>query len=177
MASSYRDEQMVKRTLHGNTEAYAQLVEAHQQQAVAAANYLCGDFEAAQDIAQEAFVEAYSSLEKLKEPAKLAVWLHGIIRNLARKYLARKRPGELSLEDGDVAEPSTPSSEDYSDTMLVLQSLSLPHREVLTAKYLLELDYEEIAEMLGITINNARVRCFRAKQGLRAAMAGGGTDG
>ncbi len=174
MPISYRDEQMVRRTLQGDSGAYAELVRTHQTRVIAAAHHLCGDVEAAQDIAQEAFIQAYQSLAKLNEPAKFAAWLHGIVRNMARKHLARKRPQELSLERDRIPEPSTPPTEDSTDTILVLQTLPLAHREVLAARYLQEMDYEEIAQMLGITVNNARVRCFRAKQALRTAMAGAG---
>lgn len=159
--------------MRGDTRAYEELVGAYQQQAVAAAGSLCGDFEAARDIAQEAFIEAYRSLGKLNEPAKFGAWLHGIIRNLVRRHLHRRKPNEISLQEDGVKEPGTFSNEDYTDTMIVLQSLPLQHRDILTAKYVLEMDYEEIADMLGITINNARVRSFRAKQALREAMARG----
>ena len=49
---------------------------------------------------------------------------------------------------------------------------------MLAARYLQGLDYKEIAQMLGITVNNVRVRCFRAKQALREALhdAGGDVD-
>ena len=174
MPVSYQDEQMVKRTLQGDNGAYAELVRTHQQRVIAAAHHLCGDFEAAQDIAQEAFVQAYQSLGQLREPGKYAAWLHGIVRNLCRKRLARQRPHELSLERERIPEPAVSGSLDCSDTALVLQTLPLAHREVLAARYLQEMDYEEIAQMLGITVTNARVRCFRAKQALRSALVGVG---
>lgn len=173
MAGSKTDERRVKRALRGNTRAYGELVDDYEQQAVAAALSLCGDLEAARDIAQEAFVEAYRSLEKLKEPAKFRAWLHGIIRNLARRHLSHRNPDQISLERERVNEPGRSSNEGYSDTMMVLQALPLKHRDMLTAKYVLEMDYEEIAEMFDITVNNARVRCFRARQALREAMARG----
>ncbi len=162
---------MVKRTLRGDNKAYDQLVHSHQARAIAVAYHLCGDFEAAQDIAQDAFVQAYRSLGSLRKPASFGAWLHGIIRNLCRQYLSRRPPPTASLEGDAIPEPSQPPDESVEITSL-LQALPLEHREILAARYLQELDYKEIAQMLGITVNNVRVRCFRARQALREALVG-----
>ncbi len=87
---------MVKRTLRGDNNAYTELVRTHQARAIATAHHLTGDFEAAQDIAQEAFVQAYQSLHNLRKPAAFGGWLHGIIRNMCRRYLARRPPQAAS---------------------------------------------------------------------------------
>ncbi len=173
MPISRRDAQMVRRVLKGDNDAYAELVNAYQGQAVAMALHLCGDFETAQDLAQEAFLQAYRSLAGLKHPAAFRAWLYGILRNVCRKHLSRRPPPAASLQGNGVPEPSAPA-DDSVEMRSVLNTLDLEHRELLAARYLLEMDYKEIAQMLGITVNNVRVRCFRAKQALRAALAGDG---
>lgn len=172
MPRSERDAQMVKRVLRGDRNAYAELVQAHQERLLASARYLSGDSEAARDLAQEAFITAYQSLGKLQEPAAYGPWLHGILRNLCRKHVAHRRPA-VSLDDGHTPEPATPPDTTVEVEQL-LQTLPLEHREVLAARYLQDMDYEEIAQMLGLTVNNVRVRCFRAREALRVALAGGG---
>jgi RNA polymerase sigma factor (sigma-70 family) len=167
---------MVKGTLRGDRNAYAELVQVHQARLVASAGYLCGDPETAQDLAQEAFITAYQSLRGLREPAAFGAWLHGILRNLCRKHLARRPPAPASLEQDDVPEPSTPPDTSV-EVAALLQTLTLEHREVLAARYLQDMDYEEIAQMLGLTVNNVRVRCFRAREALRVALAGAGGVG
>ena len=163
---------MVRAALRGDNNAYADLVAAHQARALATAHHLCGDFETAQDLAQEAFVAAYRGLHSLQEPASFGPWLHGIVRNLCRKHLSRRPPPAASLEQDSIPEPMTPPDQSVELASL-LQTLPLADREILAARYLQELDYEEIAQMLGITVNNVRVRCFRARQALREALAGG----
>jgi RNA polymerase sigma-70 factor (ECF subfamily) len=175
MPNSAQDAKMVSQVLRGNQSAYADLVQAHQGRALACAHHLCGDYEAAQDIAQEAFVTAYRSLPNLHDPAAFGAWLHGIVRNLCRKHHARQQPPMASLEQDPVPEPAAPPDTTVEMDSL-LQTLPLAEREILAARYLQELDYEEIAQMLGISVNSVRVRCFRARQALRAAM-GGGLDG
>lgn len=162
---------MVRQALRGDRSAYAELVHAHQARALAAAHHLCGDFETAQDLTQEAFVAAYRSLPSLRDPAAFGAWLHGIVRNLCRKHLAHRPPPAASLEQDPVPEPAAPPDQSVEIASL-LQALPLADREILAARYLQELDYEEIAAMLGLTVNNVRVRCFRARQALRAALAG-----
>jgi len=173
MPNSAQDAQMVRQVLRGNRDAYAALVQAHQGRALACAHHLCGDFETAQDLAQEAFVQAYRSLRSLHDPAAFGAWLHGILRNLCRKQAGKASPPMASLEQDPVPEPSAPPDQSIEMTSL-LQTLPLSDREILAARYLQELDYEEIAQMLGISVNNVRVRCFRARQALREAYAGAG---
>ena len=164
---------MVKRTLRGDKDAYAELVRTHQARALASASYLCGDFETAQDLTQEAFVAAYQYLRNLEKPEAFGSWVQGIVRNMCRRYLSRRPPVAASLEQDEVPEPAAPPDNSVEVASL-LGILPLEHREVLAARYLQELDYEEIAQMLGITVNNVRVRCFRARQALRQALAGAG---
>lgn len=162
---------MVEQVLRGNQNAYAALVQAHQARTIACARHLCGDFEAAEDIAQEAFVTAYRSLHHLNDPAAFGAWLHGIVRNLCRRHLARRQPPAVSLEQDPLPEPSTPPDQSI-ETQSLLDTLPLAEREILAARYLQQMDYEEIARMFGISVNNVRVRCFRARQALRAALEG-----
>jgi RNA polymerase sigma-70 factor (ECF subfamily) len=184
MPVSSEDAQMVKRVLRGDKDAFAELVRAHQGRVLAAARHLCGEEEAAQDLAQEALVEAYRSLGKLREPAAFGAWVYGITRNLCRRYLARRPPATASLERDPLPDPPAPVEEDRSEVLVALGGLPLEHREVLAARYLQELDYAEIGTLLGITPGNVRVRCFRARQALREALvcaptreAGGGGNG
>jgi RNA polymerase sigma-70 factor (ECF subfamily) len=161
--------------LRGDQRAYADLVRAHQDRLLASAYHLCGDRDLAQDLAQEALVQGYSSLGTLRDPGSFGPWTYGILRNLFRQHLAHRPPAEVSLERDPVAEPPAPA-DDLSETRMVMQTLPLEHREVLAARYLQELDYAEIAALLGLTVNATRVRVFRAKQALRAALAGEGGE-
>jgi RNA polymerase sigma-70 factor (ECF subfamily) len=156
--------------LRGDQRAYADLVRAHQDRLLASAYHLCGDLDAAQDLTQECFVQGYQSLGTLRDPGAFGPWLYGILRNLFRQYLAHRPPAAVSLERDTVAEPAAPA-DDLGEMRLVMQTLPLEHREVLAARYLQEMDYAEIAAALGLSVNATRVRVFRAKAALRAALA------
>ena len=160
------DAQVVKRVLQGDADAYAVLVERHQGSLVAAAHHLTGDPEAARDLAQETFIDAYRQLRQLREPSKFAGWLLGILRNKCRKHLSRRQPDSVPLDEAPAPSTTDPEPEGGPLTELLGQ-LPLADREVLAARYISELSYSDIARTLETTVNNVRVRCCRARQRLR----------
>jgi RNA polymerase sigma-70 factor (ECF subfamily) len=168
------DEELVEAVRQGDREAFGPLVERYQRRMVAAAYHLVGNFHEAQDLAQESFVEAYCSLSRLREPGRFKSWLHGILYHKCLKYLRRRKPAVISWESGELEERLiVPSPEEQWtwDLVPLLNQLPPPYREVLAAKYLEDLGYDEIAARLGTTVNNVRVRCCRAKQALRELIA------
>lgn len=166
------DAKLVARTLKGDRAAFSELIRRHQARALAAATHLVGDCEAAEDLAQEAFVEAYRGLAGLEDPARFAGWLYGILRNRCRRFLARRPPQMLSWEADEVPEPIANDPEpETSEIIPLLNTLPQDSREILAARYLHDMSYAEIAEMLGITAGNVRVRCFRAREALRELLA------
>lgn len=164
------DAQVVRRVLGGDADAYAVLVQRHQRAAVAAAHHLTGDAEAARDIAQDAFVDAWRGLDGLRDQAKFAGWLIGIVRNKCRAFISARTPGEVPLDDAPAPRVDPPEPQDGPISEM-LSMLPLKDRELLTMRYIAEMSYSEIAAQTGMTVNNVRVRCCRARQHLRALMA------
>lgn len=161
---------LIEATLRGDVEAFGKLVQRYQHSMVASARHLTRNADDAEDLAQEAFVDAYRNLGLLKDRAKFRAWLFGILRHKCLTYLQRRRPEPVSLDEiGDL--PAATAGDDGADLAELLDSLPLPYREILAARYLQELSYEEIAAALGTTVNVVRVRCCRARERLRAIYA------
>ncbi|HEY3418163.1 MAG TPA: sigma-70 family RNA polymerase sigma factor, partial [Armatimonadota bacterium] len=162
------ERKLVAAAQRGDTKAFEQLVRAYQRVLVASARQIIRQSEDADDLVQEAFIDAYQGLRTLQEPAKFRAWLFVILRNKCYRYLQRQHPEELPLDDyiEQLAEP-TPLTSDLPLAEWIEQ-LPLGDREVLAARYLQELSYREIAEVLGITEEAARTRCLRARARLRA---------
>src|SRR5437879_12801123 len=76
------DAPLVELGLHGNRDAFCQLVSRYQSPICALAYSACGDISHSEDLAQETFIIAWRKLSDLKEPAKFKSWLYGIGRNL-----------------------------------------------------------------------------------------------
>lgn len=170
------DAELVSRALLGETEAFSCLVDRHRHAMLASARQLVADPDQAVDLAQEAFIEAFRSLRNLRDPANFRPWLFGILRNRCRKHIARRRLVAVPLdEETDIAAPMAVAEEEDEDLGRIRAALDrLPprYREVLTAHYLADMDYEEIALALGSSVNNVRVRCCRARERLRQLLSG-----
>lgn len=164
------DVTLIEAVLSGNAEAYGELVRKYQHSLVASARHLTRSMDDAEDLAQDAFVDAYRNLRQLHDRSKFRAWLFGILRHKCLSYLQRRRPEERSLDDYAESLAAPTPSEGAGLTEL-LDSLPLAYREILAARYVQELSYEEIAEALGTNVNAVRVRCCRAKERLRELFA------
>jgi RNA polymerase sigma-70 factor (ECF subfamily) len=162
------DAALVMAVREGERDAFAVLVDRYQDRVVAAAYHLVGDRDAAEDLAQDAFVEAFRQIRALRDPARVGAWLHGIVQRLSYKWL-RRSSRQTSVENETFEQmPAVPDKhDDPGDLCELLNELPDQYRQVLAARYLEDLEYEEIAEQLGTTVNNVRVRCHRAKTRLR----------
>jgi len=161
------DEQIVRRVRQGDLEAYGELVARYQRRLTAAAHHLVGDEDAARDVAQETFIEAYRHLDQLRDAARVGAWFYGILRHRAHAWLSSRRP-TVSWEDESVEEwfvAADPA--ERIDLSAFLDRLPAADRDALAARYLMDLSYEEVARALGTTPQNARVRVCRAKERLR----------
>jgi RNA polymerase sigma-70 factor (ECF subfamily) len=168
------DADLVYRVLDGDAEAFRGLVDRYRDRVVAAAYRMLGDAESAQDVAQEAFVESYRRLHKLRETHKYRQWLFGILHNRCLKQLRRRRFPFVSWEETDADswyQPADGSPEAGDRLSPVVRRLRPEYRAMLAARYLEDMSYEEIARTMGLTEVNVRVRCHRAKQKLRELVA------
>ncbi len=163
------DRALVAATLRGEVEAFGQLVRKYQRPLVGVACQLLRSREDAEDVAQEALLTAYQRLAQLQDGSKFRAWLFVILRNKCLDFLRARQPEALSL--AECAELPTPTGAATAQEVLaVLHALPFSDRELLTARYLYELDYREIADMLGISVQTAYVRCNRARERLRDVL-------
>ncbi len=164
------DVTLIEATLAGDVEAFGKLVARYQHSLVASARHLSRNAEDAEDLAQDALVDAYRNLRTLKDYTKFRAWLFGILRHKCLNYFKRLGPEHVRLDDysDSLAAPTPDVGVDVAE---LLDGLPLVYREILAARYLQELSYAEIAETLGETETNVRVRCCRARERLRALFA------
>lgn len=153
---------------------FEELVNRYRKTLTAAAYHLCDNWEAACDLVQDTLLDAYRSLDSLRDQDKAGAWLFTILR---RKAAAYRRTRHLETEL--TTEPSVPPLDDVETLVrgIVIEqmaNLSREDREILAGKYLLGLSYQELAEALGSNDGAVRVRCFRAKEKLREVLSGAG---
>src|SRR4051812_11462537 len=116
--TSPADADLVARSVDGDRDAYAAIVERHQGVICALTYAATGDLHRSQDLAQETFLAAWKDLGSLKDPAHLRPWLRGIARNLvhsARRKDART-PTAPNPPDDDVIAADAPTPPDQAIT-------------------------------------------------------------
>jgi len=153
---------------------FEELVQRHRHALTGAACHLCGDREVALDLVQETLLDAYRSLDSLRDPQKAGAWLFTILR---RKALAHRRARKAVTElTPELAAPAPDDVESMVRDIVIEQMTQLPRedREILAGKYLLGLSYRELAETLNLSEGAIRVRCFRAKEKLREVLSSAG---
>ncbi|HEY1066398.1 MAG TPA: sigma-70 family RNA polymerase sigma factor, partial [Pirellulales bacterium] len=135
----------------------------------------------AQDVVQEALVQAYLKLATFQRTSAFYTWLYRIAFNVAMTQRRKKRPTasiEESREAGlpdpidDGAAPSARMEqlERAHQVQTCLAALSEEHRSILVLKDVDDLRYEEIAEILQIPIGTVRSRLFRARMQLKEKL-------
>jgi RNA polymerase sigma-70 factor (ECF subfamily) len=168
----------------GRTAAFGELVRRYQDRLYNTVLRLIDHAEDAQDVVQDAFLNAYQSLDSFKGDAQFFTWLYRIAVNTAislkRKqrvaYSIRSaRTGEGRVEPLDQSEFSRPErglerSERERRVQGALNRLSPEHRAVLVLKDMEGQKYETMAEILGVPIGTIRSRLHRARLELREIL-------
>lgn len=171
---SEADAELVERSLAGDRQAFAALVEAHlaRMRAIALA-VLAGDDAAADDATQEAFLRAWARLDQLGEPAGFAAWLAQIVRRQAIDQLRRRGRERLRpLPPDDLPAAETDDADRRQEQVqAALARLRPEWREILALRYQADLGYEAIADTLGLSVANVEKRLYRARQALLARLA------
>lgn len=165
---------LVAQAAAGNSSAFCELVERYRDAVCAIAYSYLGNFDDVQDIAQEAFVQAYTQLGSLREPAKFGPWLRRIINNLCAEAIRRDR-NTSSLDD--LEENAMPVSLDdpqrAASRIIVrdaLAKLSEEKRVTTTLFYINGYSHAEVASFLEVPLATVRSRLQSAKRQLSKEM-------
>jgi RNA polymerase sigma factor (sigma-70 family) len=168
MSNGRPDGELVAATLGGERSAFEELLDRHVDRVRLLAGRMLRP-EDAEDVVQEALLQAFLGLERLRDPERFGSWLYGITLNLARMRLRRRDPLPV---DVDALEP--PSADGVAALEAVREALDvLPprEREAVVLHYVEGLDTQEVASLLGARPGTVRVRLHRARRRLRRDLA------
>lgn len=187
-ASPPDDETLVASTRAGDNSAFDQLVLRYRRKVTAVASRFFPQPHDAEDLAQEAFVRAYTQLDKLREGVPFLNWLLRITINLSLDRIRhQKRRPELSEsqirtdETQSIERHLVDSSQGRHERVLeafeaaalldqVRNKLAPKDQTVLYLLYDEDRDVAEVAEILGWTKSNVKVRAFRARKFLKQEL-------
>lgn len=177
-----RDEtELIRRALAGEEDAFESLVLEHQDRLFSAMTHVTGSVHDAEEVAQEAFVRAFLKLDTFQQNSQFFTWLYRIAFNIALSRKRRKR-AKISLDQqrdeigNDVVDQGEAVDADLirQDQIMLVQTamsrLTEQHRGILVLREMNEASYEEIAEILELSIGTVRSRLNRARKQLRTTI-------
>jgi len=180
--------EIIAAILAGEAQFYHELIRPHERSVyMIALSYMKNEADA-EDVAQEAFIKAFRNLSMFRGDAKFSTWLISITLNEARNRLRRQGVvrmqslDEPSDEDGAVSPallrdwreiPSEAVEREEVRTLIKKAVELLPeiYRQVFLLRDVEELDVNETAQMLRISISNVKVRLHRARMMLQKELA------
>jgi RNA polymerase sigma-70 factor, ECF subfamily len=179
MVAAHRpDEQLVKATLAGSDDAFAELASRHKSRVFGVASRFAGNAAELEDICQEVFVQAYFKLRQYRQDSPFEHWLMRITTHKCYDHLRKRRRAgpsisvEAMLESGH--EPVAPERPvphpDLERLHAALAELSPKERLIITLLELEERSLVEIAGLTGWSVANVKVRAFRARGALRKLL-------
>ena len=176
MQSQTSDEILVERILNGDQSAFRVLVLRYQNLAFTMALRIVGQREEAEEVAQDVFMKVYNGLGTFKGDSKFSSWLYRIAHNTAlNKIKGRKeefKPIDTitgSFTGGSVLNEAEQGFT-KADLNKAINMLEPEEATIITLFYLSEQSLEEIAQILNIVTNAAKVRLFRSRKKLREKM-------
>jgi RNA polymerase sigma-70 factor, ECF subfamily len=176
------------RVAAGDAEAFAPLVESHQERLLRLCERLLADAEEARDAAQEVFLKAYRKAGEVRPQGQVYTWLYRIaVNHCLNKLRRRKLVRFLRWEDpGDREAPAFDPPDETADPAAALEArrswqatrraiAQLPEnqRSVLVLVRFEGLSYKQVAEVLEITEGAVESRLFRAMRRIEAAQEAG----
>jgi RNA polymerase sigma-70 factor (ECF subfamily) len=185
-AAELSDGRLVEISLDGDEDAYGILVRRYQRRLTAFLSQLVGDMELARELSQEAFVRAWSALERFDPRYRFSTWLFRIAHNLGIDQLRRRRLQTMPLyrtdTDGDeveviVADVAKDPLGHLENTALaaelreVIEGLRPEYRELVLLRHFAGLSYQEIADFMEMPLGTVKNKLFRAHSVLRKALA------
>lgn len=187
---STREQELIAKVQRGQTELFYELVRPYERRVYAAAMAILRNETDAEDAAQEAMLKALANIGKFRAESRFSTWLIQITVNeaLMRRRRERTRMTEAIDDQRDAEGEYAPR--DFADWREIpsevlerkevrqklaeaLSSLDRKYREVFVLRDMEQLNIQETAEVLGISVASVKTRLLRARLMLRDLLAGG----
>jgi len=169
----------------GDADAFGELVLLHQDFAYDLAVRMLRDPAEAEDLAQEAFVQAWLGLPNFRGQSQFRTWLYRIVTNLCYRRLPSLRRQLTALGDDWIEDlvsdevlnidpaDSLEAREQRSALHRAIEGLPDSYRLLVTLRYGQELSYVEIVEVVNLPLGTVKTGLFRAKERLRQTLLKG----
>jgi len=194
MSASAREQELIVQVQRGQSELFYELVRPYEKRVYAAALAILRDPADAEDAAQEAMLKALANIRQFRAEARFSTWLIQITVNEALMRRRRERRAKMESIDDRGEEENDYTPRDFADWREIpsealerkevrqrlaqaLASLDRKYREVFVLRDMEQLNIQETAEALGISVASVKTRLLRARLMLRDLLAGGWEQG
>lgn len=178
------DVQLINSILSGDETAFTTLVKKHQKSVHALVWGKIGDFQIAEEITQDTFLQVHKKLSTLKKPSQFAGWLYVIADRLCTAWLRKQKPKMQSLDASNMitleryayeqylSEQREEAATEYRRELVrrLLEKLPESERTVMILHYLGEMTCEAISKFLGVSVNTIKSRLSRARKRLKTEV-------
>jgi RNA polymerase sigma-70 factor, ECF subfamily len=164
------DEELVRRFLDGDGDAFGELVRRNEDRIFGLASRMLGDRSEALDATQDAFVQAWRKASSFRGDSAFATWLYRIAVNACHDILRRRARTPVPDEDLPEPEPAGGNVGDAVATRIdvtrALAQLNEDYREAVVMHDIGGLPYEEIAQITGVELGTVKSRISRGRRRL-----------
>ena len=193
-AGTAREQELIVRVQRGEHELFYELVRPYERRVYAAALAILRNESDAEDVAQEAMLKALANIRQFRAEARFSTWLIQITVNEALMRRRRERKGMVEGIDDRRDEEGEYTPRDFADWREIpsealerkevrqklaeaLATLDRKYREVFVLRDMEQLNIQETAEALGISVASVKTRLLRARLMLRDLLAAGWEQG
>jgi RNA polymerase sigma-70 factor (ECF subfamily) len=167
------EQMLILRCQMGDKDAFAGLIERYQRPLRYFVSRLLDDAQTSEDIFQETWLTVIRRIHGLREPDAFSTWLYRIARNKVYQQLRRKKVWSELNENITVPnedEDDSVSLEDMAKVHRCMKELRPEHKEVLMLRFLEQMSYQQIAEVLDCNLGTVKSRVYYAKLALRREL-------
>jgi RNA polymerase sigma-70 factor, ECF subfamily len=171
---------LVKRAIDGDGDAFASLFQLHRGRVYAVCLRMTNNPADADDLTQEAFIQAFRKLSTFRGESALSTWLHRVAVNTALMHFRKKATAQSSLDAGSDAEPARREfgrpderlkySLDRIALKRALEALPFGYRTIFELHEFDGYGHREIAKILHCTVGNSKSQLHKAKQRIRECL-------
>jgi RNA polymerase sigma-70 factor, ECF subfamily len=193
-AGTMREQELIAQVQRGRNELFYELVRPYERRVYAAALAILRNEADAEDVAQEAMLKALANIRQFRAEARFSTWLIQITVNEALMRRRRERNAIMEAIDDHRDEEGEYTPRDFADwreipsealerkevrqkLVQALATLDRKYREVFVLRDMEQLNIQETAEALGISIASVKTRLLRARLMLRDLLAAGWEQG
>lgn len=174
------DNQLIEAIINGDTKAYGQLVHRYKDLVYTLALRMLKHREEAEEVAQDAFIKVYKSLNKFKGDSKFSTWIYKITYNTCLDRLKKNKKHFNDVAIDEYTEHKLETIDNALEHMIKEEKSALIKRCIdklpsessylLTLFYFEELSLDEMSDVIGIAANTIKVKLFRARKKLTVIL-------